>query len=331
MKKVLENPPFIKAHQLCSDLDIHVSDLESSKLAWNSSCPGRLPGQPSILLKDMDEVNDFLKKELWAQALESRAPWLWLLSTQRSDNINPIHQQRVRGREILVTEDPRLHLVWIHDRMYIKPLPRYLMSHAFWEQYLTSASISSSTVSHCPIQRAALGYLRTYRHLIRHESDFVPAKKLRLIPDSVTWPQFCDFAADISCIDDTEVSPRYHYGELRLSRLNLYAPLLFQSYYYERVYWQYNEYFARLFAPVILIFALVTTSLNAMQVGLATEEVSGGSWEVYWAVCRWFSTISLLGTGLLCAFFLLVWIWLIADECVFAIRKRLGRSDESKC
>ena len=27
----------------------------------------------------------------------------------------------------------RLHLVWIHDRIFIKPLPRHLLSYEFWE------------------------------------------------------------------------------------------------------------------------------------------------------------------------------------------------------
>ncbi|KAF2462923.1 uncharacterized protein BDR25DRAFT_308060 [Lindgomyces ingoldianus] len=58
------------------------------------------------------------------------APRLWIM------NINPLHRQRVKGREIVLTEEPRLHLVWIHDRIFAKPLPRYLLSQTFWKMFL---------------------------------------------------------------------------------------------------------------------------------------------------------------------------------------------------
>src|SRR5271155_5226173 len=67
---------------------------------------------------------------------------------------------------------------------------------------------------------------------------------------------------------DADVSDRYQYGELRLSRLNLYAPFLFHRFYYEQVHGQYGEYFARLYGPILFIFAVVSTLLNAMKVAM---------------------------------------------------------------
>ena len=58
------------------------------------------------------------------------------MSTQSSANINALHRQRVKGRHIIITEEVRLHLVWIHDRIFVKPLPKYLLSHVFWEWFL---------------------------------------------------------------------------------------------------------------------------------------------------------------------------------------------------
>ncbi|KAH6980614.1 hypothetical protein BKA56DRAFT_585781 [Ilyonectria sp. MPI-CAGE-AT-0026] len=55
---------------------------------------------------------------------------------QDSGNISPLYWQLVKRRTIIVTEDPKLHLVWIHDRIFIKPLPRYITSYAFWRDYL---------------------------------------------------------------------------------------------------------------------------------------------------------------------------------------------------
>ncbi|KAH8730326.1 hypothetical protein GQ44DRAFT_701175 [Phaeosphaeriaceae sp. PMI808] len=76
-------------------------------------------------------MGHFLEKELCSKDLEIMAPRLWIMTTLSSANIKPLHRQLVKGREIIVTEEPRLHLVWIHNRIFIKPLPHYLLSQAF--------------------------------------------------------------------------------------------------------------------------------------------------------------------------------------------------------
>ena len=83
-------------------------------------------------------ASSFLYQESWATDLERMAPQLWMMSTQSSSNISALHRQKVKGRAIVVTEDPRLHLVWIYDRVFVKPLPRYLLSHLFWSQFLST-------------------------------------------------------------------------------------------------------------------------------------------------------------------------------------------------
>ncbi|KAJ6149087.1 hypothetical protein N7471_000286 [Penicillium samsonianum] len=72
------------------------------------------------------------------------------------------------------------------------------------------------------LRKAALGYLRTYFYLIQYESDLRIAQDpaLFLVPKEMTWPWFCQFTAHFHDITDNEVSGRYHYGEIRLSRLN---------------------------------------------------------------------------------------------------------------
>ncbi|CAG8979288.1 hypothetical protein HYALB_00012671 [Hymenoscyphus albidus] len=104
------------------------------------------------------------------------------MSTYSSSNINPLHRQRVKGREIIITEEP----LWFHDRIYIKPLPKYLLSYRFWEMFLVNQSTCLGGRRDA-IRKAALGYLRTYRYLIQHESDFHIAKQdhLCLVPHGV--------------------------------------------------------------------------------------------------------------------------------------------------
>lgn len=285
-----------------------------------------LPGFPDIMLNDTDRIKTFLATEFWADDLEVIAPYLWLLSTQSSKNVNPLWRQRVKGREIVITENPRLHLVWIHDRIFIKPLPRYLLSADFW-RYVMNNNLSPLGDRRTEIKRAALGYLRTYRHLIRHESDLAIAQQehLRLVPKDLDWPSFCRFIAAVSAIEDTDVSKRYHHGELRLSRLNFYAPILLRRFYYEQIHGQYADYFARLYAPVLAIFAITTTILNAMQVELALDQVSKSPWTTMWSFIRWFSTLTMFGTILVALCFSALWLWMVLDEWIFALRARLSR------
>ena len=49
-------------------------------------------------------------------------------SQLRRDSITP---QQPLSEDPVVTKDPRLHLVWICDRVFVKRLPPYLLSHLF--------------------------------------------------------------------------------------------------------------------------------------------------------------------------------------------------------
>jgi hypothetical protein len=256
-------PPFSEVNQLIRDLVPEPGAAQSETL----------PGQPSIPLKDLDRTKKFLHDDLWSEDLDRMAPRLWIMTTLSSANINPLHRQRVKGREIIITEEARLHLVWIHDRIFIKPIPRYLLSYGFWEAYLDRRP-ESLNKEQSNLRKAAAGFLRTYRYLIRHESDFHLAQQesLRLIPKDVDWASFCHFTSDLNNIQDSAVSRRYCFGELRLTRLNFYAPFLLRKFRFEQVHGQYGDYFARLYGPVLFVFAVVSTILNSLQVALAADQ-----------------------------------------------------------
>jgi hypothetical protein len=156
------------------------------------------------------------------------------IATSRADS---------QGRSIVVTEDPKLHQVWIYDRIYLKQLFKYLLSHNFWEVVLLGSPSLLGEERDC-ILRAALGYIRTYGHLIKHESEFSVAQEKTLIP-SATWKEFCDFSATFDTTKDAEVSGRYPFGELRLTSLNFYSKIFFRKWAFQRVYTQYRTYFSR--------------------------------------------------------------------------------------
>ena len=102
-------PPFNKTYQ-----------LENRKATTGSpplpSPSNRLPGNPRIDLGSPHaQLISFLTADLTTPQLNSLAPRMWLMTTQSSSNISPLTHQSVKGRTIVLTEDPRLHLVWIDD------------------------------------------------------------------------------------------------------------------------------------------------------------------------------------------------------------------------
>ena len=277
--------PFPASCELITDLNTPPPSLKH---------PCHLPGHVRIDLNDSTELNAFLMRELYATDLDVIVSKTWGM-TAKSKIISPLHFQQVKGRKIYATEDPRLHLVWLKDRVFIKPLPKYLMSHRFWVDYLLDDSSALSSSSRKAIREAALGLLRSYYYLIAHASDFAIAcaEDLRLLPPDITWDQFCEFSSRFKDIEDCHVWRRYHFGELSLSSLDLYAKLFLRKLQFQRIPGTNSSrfYYALLFG-----FAAWTLVLGAMQVTLAVESLvtEAARWDDFREMCRWFSIFTLV-------------------------------------
>jgi hypothetical protein len=83
-----------------------------------------LAAPAGVSLVDSSALKHFLVQYYCARDLEAVASRLWILSTHSSVNVNTLHRPKVKGRDIIVTEDPRLHSVWINDRIFDKPYHR---------------------------------------------------------------------------------------------------------------------------------------------------------------------------------------------------------------
>ena len=176
------------------------------------------------------------------------------------------------------------------------------------------------------IRMSALGFLRTYYYLIQHESDFEIARnETRLLPSDITWTEFCAISKDFLDISDDDVSERYHYGELRLTRLNFYAKLITRKFQYEHVHGQYGAFFARFYGPLLFIFGILSIILSAMQVELGVETLTNARWQSFWYACRWFVIVALASMVLLVLALISLLVGMIVDEWVFALRKRYER------
>jgi hypothetical protein len=88
------------------------------------------------------------------------------------------------------------------------------------------------------------------------------------------------------------------------------------------VHGQYGDYFARLYGPVLFVFAVVSTILNSMQVALAADQSLAVHWVPVWHVSRWFSAISIVGTAVVALCFTVLWLWMFLDEWVYTLRQK---------
>lgn len=232
-------------------------------------------------------------------------------------HISSLHHQVTRGRDIIVAESAQLHLVWYYDRIFVKPIPAYLLSSAWWSWIERSDR---------DVFMAACGFLRSYSCLIQYETDFRRAQKeLFLIPEKddkgpITFEQFAKFIAVFAKCEDDSVSLRYHYGELRLTRLNWLSRLFLRKLTFHHIHAQWSDFLGRALAPTITLFVILSTILSAMQVALAVQAIDEGpeSWMPFMKVSRWFSIVVILIVAVLIASVTGVIIFMAVHDQLFA-------------
>ncbi|KAF2447304.1 hypothetical protein P171DRAFT_355891, partial [Karstenula rhodostoma CBS 690.94] len=241
--------------------------------------------------------------------------------------------------DIIVTEDSGLHLLWYCDKIYIKPMPKYLLSYPFWQDCLRNLHQALGTMqTHRKPCASAPGFVRSYVFPIRHESDFRIAtnKDSGLLPTSMTWCQWSKFREQIMRIndddDDDDVSGRYQYGEIRLSRLNLYCKVLLRKLHYHRTHGQYGDYFANLYPSLLFMFALLSIILASMQLSATVKVEEEGAWDQLLAIYRIFGIVMVAISLLLSVGMSLLLVVKVVKEWVFALkmRSRLGSSEKKR-
>lgn len=209
-----------------------------------------------------------------------------------------------------------MHLVWGDGRIFLKPIPAFLLSIAFWEKHLKCLQgclcaqdkakkygggkreeLNPKIECERKVQRSiALGFLRTYAALLASESDFAIAKEKGLLPNSLgisQWTKWQKFVEEIlSPSVHRKIHRRFQYGELRLGRLN--AIYFFTKLGYYMNQWPNYPSFLRdqlgWLATTTIYIAVV---LNAMQVGLATNLLEANA--PYLRAAYGFSVFAIVG------------------------------------
>ena len=331
----MDSAPFLDVYGLDHSLTLQVTADGShcNLIRTDGKGVDSLPGMPRVKLDQHSFVGD-IAKELLTTDLDGLQPWLWLVATQKSSHIAALHDQIVRGRNIVITEKPGLHCVWNEDRVFIKPMPRWLMSHAWW-RFVKKSSEGLGAPGNCDwdaIGRAALGFTRSYYYLVIHESDFNLAQHHKLIPTDITFEDFHSFIDNFGDIQDTNVSLRYTFGDLRLSRLNWLAKSHLGRLQYLKVHRQYHTYFSRFYGPLLFIFAVFTVVLDAMQVTIGTSTVLADQdrgWSIVISICRWFSIITILLVLLIILLLLCMLSFRVLRELAYALND-MFRHEKSK-
>ncbi|KAL8931385.1 MAG: hypothetical protein Q9216_007218 [Gyalolechia sp. 2 TL-2023] len=255
-------------------------------------------------------TTSFLQKELGVKRLNDIHRWMWIVG--RPMPPRPLYHQKAIGRQIVVHEQMDLHLVWDEQRIFLKPIPPYLFEQSFWRDILScdghelaSGSRQACTrpedsthfkeMTHfpdgdncdrCELRKLATGFTLTYTSLIAYESDLSIAKKCNLVPEEMTWPQWRSLVKSLlsttlssdhpaSSPRNHAVNPRYHYGELRLNRLNLIYRLTLRAPIRGYLYGHnsYHQFWTANMQRLAAAFAYTVVVLTAMQMGLETDRL----------------------------------------------------------
>ncbi|KAK0638100.1 hypothetical protein DIS24_g10160 [Lasiodiplodia hormozganensis] len=288
-------------HTVISPFQADISHSEGDVATSIDSCqPSSLAGLLPAVFRSRDtnlttpprKIDDFLEADLSVPKLNDIHSWLLIVG--RPVPPRPLNHQILIGRNIVVTEQAELHLVWAKHRIFIKPLPRYLLDLSFWNDYLVCPAKSPGSGSSSPniwkcennpechrrekLAALARGFLFSYTALVQHESDFRIAIDQGLLPSTVTWESWKMVAADV--LENhtyAAVNPRYWYGELRLTRLNKIYRFrygkIFRAYSTVGFYNSSGDFFADNLGKLAVFLGYVVMVLTAMQVGLATDKL----------------------------------------------------------
>jgi hypothetical protein len=84
------------------------------------------------------DVKSFLKMELSLGDLGEMLKHLWFAGSKHT--ATQLHFQVAMGREIVVADRMDLHLLWDNERIFLKPIPRFLLDPTFWQSSLKCLS-----------------------------------------------------------------------------------------------------------------------------------------------------------------------------------------------
>lgn len=272
--KPLYKPPFPRTSSLVAQEDLVLP------AGFNNLTPPARELQP-LRAENGDEVHRFLNAFFDLSRFKAIRKMLWLIAIHGAPR--SLYYQKFLRREIVIAEELDLHLVWAKSRIFIKPLPDFLLNYDFWE-----TQISCDPQLH----RAACGLLYSYCGLIRFSHDLQVAKDNHLVNANLDYRAWSDFARTVlpNLTPDT-VNARFLYGELRLHRLDtiyrcstdgLSASSILQGFShaltesYVPYMDQYNNAVSA-FGVIVIVLSAFNLSLSARS-GTPNRDLQNAAW-----------------------------------------------------
>lgn len=310
----------------------HSAGNGAQQVMFDTAAVPPLDSLPTIAGRSNDaflvstDIATFVREELDLKRLNDIHKHLWMAG--RPMRARPLHRYKMYSYEVLGTQQMDLHLLRFSNKVLVKPLPEYLLDASFWEQYLCGAGDEE-------LWHSAAGWLLSYVWLIVSPLDLKLAHDNMLVPAAINWQWWkafvASFVANVDINTLYQVNKRYHFGDLRLSRINtIYRVLYFHTHFVRGYLYGYNRYvvfFERNFSWILILFVFLSLVLSAMQVGTALDELSSskvfmkGSYGV--VVLSMVSVASVLGiVGL---FFVGVFLFNMVTAIRHAARKAKER------
>jgi hypothetical protein len=231
------------------------------------------------------------------------------------------------GFDILYTQQMDLHLLKFSNKLLLKPLPEWMLDHDFWKENICKSQ---------DLHESAWGFLVSYVWLLTTPIDLKLAHDHALIPSFVTWHWWKEFVKDFYGRIDMEaldgVNKRYHFGDLRLGRINTIYRTRFAYTNFVRGYlYGYNRYvvfFERNFSWILIVFVFFSLVLSAMQVGAGLSPLKDN--DAFLSVSYGFVVFSIVSCGAVLAVVAFIFVVIFLFNMVAAIQHDKSMRGERK-
>lgn len=271
-------------------------------------------------------LSEFLKTEFSLDRLDAIYGKLWRVGAIRP--ARSLNAQVVLGRTIVLNDSLDMHLVWGDMKIFLKPLPRYLLEPEFWSQHLPGHHYQSPASPESGVRECALGLLYTYACLVNSPSDFELAVREGLLPrdgDQPSWTTWRKLATELlePKVSD-QIHRRFRHGELRLNRLNwinIFSDLS-SCQMYHNPWHTYTEFALDNMAWITTATVYLVVVLTAMQVGLSTDALKDN--DTFQRASYGFTIFSILGPLVIIIMFMLVLLVVVVQNWLRARRTPHG-------
>ncbi|KAF2678216.1 hypothetical protein K458DRAFT_142685 [Lentithecium fluviatile CBS 122367] len=271
-----------------------------------------------------DDIAKFLKDDLDLSRLNRIHGHLWMAG--RPMRARPLHRYKMMGFQIIHTQQMDLHLLKFSNSLMLKPLAEYMLSYDFWfDNICTDKTLHES----------ACGFLLSYVWLLTTPLDLKIAHEIWLLPSFITWHWWKSFVKDfVAHVDPNtldQVNKRYHFGDLRLGRINSIYRTRFALTHFVRGYlYGYNRYavfFQRNFSWILIVFVFFSLVLAAMQVGASVEPSNAN--KPFLKTCYIFVVFSMVSVaavlGLVGLIFVTIYLFNMVAAISHAKKKQVER------